>query len=82
MGSLQAYEEKKKKNKEETERLYDKYSRLKLIQLKKKTFKIIEANNYEIAVENEEEVMDMDMGEVGGPMMTTITTSKEEKVQQ
>ena len=26
--------------------------------------------------------MDMDMGEVGGPMMTTITTSKEEKVQQ
>ena len=44
-------------------------------------FKIIEANKYKVAVKNEEEVVDMDVGEVGGPMMTTTTTSKEEKVQ-
>ena len=33
-------------------------------------------------VENEEEVVDMDVDEVGGPIMTTTTTSKEEKAQQ
>ena len=44
-------------------------------------FKIIEANKYEVTVENEEEVVDMDVGQVGGLMMTT-TTSKEERAQQ
>ena len=53
-----------------------------MIQLKKVPFKIIEANKYEVAIENEEVVIDMDVGEVGGPMMTITTTSKEEKVQQ
>ena len=42
----------------------------------------MEANNYEVAVENEKEVVDIDVGEVGAPMMITTTTSKEEKVQQ
>ena len=52
-----------------------------MIQLKKATFKIIEANKYEVAIKNEEEVVDMDVGEVGDPMMTA-TTSKEERAQQ
>ena len=52
-----------------------------MIQLKKEMFKIIEANKYEVAVENEEEAVDMDVGQVGGLMMTT-TTSKEERAQQ
>ena len=52
-----------------------------MIQLKKATFKIIEANKYEVTVENKKQVVDIDVDEVGGPMMIA-TTSKEEKTQQ
>ena len=33
-------------------------------------------------VENEKKVMDIDVDKVGGPTMTTTTTSKDEKTQQ
>ena len=52
-----------------------------MIQLKKATLQVIEANKDEVAVENKEEVVDMDVDEVGGPMMKT-TTSKEDKAEQ
>ena len=57
------------------------YSRLDLIQLKKKVIAMIKANKDEVVIKNEDEVMDMDMDEVRGPT-TKTTTSKEEKAQQ
>ena len=45
-------------------------------------FKIIEAYKDDVAVENEEEAVDMDMDEVGDSMMTVTRTSKNEKAQQ